>query len=184
MEKSHWLLLFAAIVFMVGCGGEPSQRVPAETEQDLPVSATGIPETASSPTEAPLPDVPIDTREQALEAIHHEDIRIRWQAVGFLRANSETPFEDLRRAMDSDYEDVVSAAVAAIRDTAPAKDVLPVLMEALDHPFATVRTEAVIQLGNMGSEASPAVAAIEAQLETADARFQEKAREALEKING
>lgn len=174
--------LVLSLVFLAGCGEETVSRQPdGPSAPDAPAREI---ETGPGQKTEPMPDVTIETREQAFKAINHTDLRVRWRAVGFLKSASETAFDDLQKAMDSDYEDVVSAAVSALVDIGPPDEVKPILIRALDHPYATVRTEAVIGLGNLGPAAEDTVPVIETRMESEDARFREKAREALEKING
>jgi len=184
MRKIHFWLLIVLTVCVAGCGGGPVDETRSMTgEQAAPGIETVASSEDSGGMDDPLPDVPIETRDQAMDALKYPDIRIRWQAVGFLREYSDTAFEDLRTAVKSEHEDVVSAAVSAISATASPEKVVPVLIEALDHSYATVRAEAVINLGNLGPDAAPAVDAIRKQMETGDERFREKASEALQKIN-
>ena len=72
--------------------------------------------------------------------------------------------------------------MSAISDTNTADKVIPVLIEALDHRFATAKAEAVIKLGDYGPAAEQAIPLIKLHLETSDERFCTKAREALAKI--
>ncbi|MBN1295851.1 HEAT repeat domain-containing protein [bacterium] len=175
MRTCSAFVIASILGFMVGCSEHPLSG-------DVPESSDRVSAPDQPTPEPPLPDVMITSREQALAALNHRDLRIRWQAVGFIRAHSASAMADLTEAMNSPHEDVVCAAVAGIGAIGPADAALPILVNALDHPQATVRTEAVIGLGQLGPAAASAVPAIEARMNGSDARFQEKARESLVKI--
>jgi HEAT repeat protein len=175
MRKTQILMILAITFTMLGCGDSGQSVQPAATTVQSASQTI-------SPTEPPIPDLEIVTREDALRALEHDDIRIRWKAVRVLRDFPETAFEDLKKAIQSPHEDVASAAAGAISTVAEPEKVLPVLIETLDHQFSTVRTEAVIGLGRLGPEASSAVPIIEEKMADADARFLEKARETIQNI--
>lgn len=173
-------LLMILLIISVGCVGNPPEtetELNQEQQHRLPTDPENIPA-----QEAELPDVSIATREEAMEALNHSDLRVRWQAVSFIKGQTDTAFEDLKKAINSEHEDVASAAVSAIRNCGTAEEVIPVLTDALDHQFATAQAEAVIGLGQMGNAAKSAVSAIETRMIDADPRFVEKAKEALKQI--
>lgn len=174
-----WLLvvfMFLPIIGLSGCGGGTEE---SSSTYEQPAEAI-TPE--SAPTEPPIPDVVIDSRESAMDAANHSDLRIRWKAVGYIKEQSDTAFIDLKQLLNSDHEDVVCAAVNGLRATGPQDEVIRLLQEILKHPRVAVQTEAVINLGEIGPAAAGALPAIEPLLEAEDARLREKAREARDKI--
>lgn len=175
-----WMILTLALFF--GCSGEKTTpEQPAR--QSTAITSQEQPETGSAPTEPELPDIVINSRESAMEAAKHNDLRIRWKAVAYLRDNSETAFADLRELLNSPYEDVACAAVNGLTASGPKDEVIAVLVEQLDHPRVAVQTEAVINLGEIGPPAASAIPAITALIQSTDPRLSEKAKIALEKIN-
>jgi hypothetical protein len=177
-QKQLFILILVCIAILAGaCGVEQPPEDPEY--RDSKKENYGLPGTDVS-----MPDIQIDSIEQAFDAANHSDIRIRWQAVNFIRDRSKTPFEDLKRLLDNPHDDVVCAALNGLRVTGAGEDVLDILMKTIESPVLTIKTESIIILGKLGPAAEPAVPAIREAMLTDDPRLMEKAAVALEQITG
>ena len=175
--SSFILFLICLAILLSGCGVEPQK-------DDADYRASKKDDYGLPPTEVPIPDIRIDSLDDAFAAVNHSDIRIRWRAVNYIRERSENPFENLKRLLQNPHDDVVCAAINGLRVTGSKEDVLAILLETIERPVLTIKTESIINLGKLGPYAEPVVPAIREAMLTEDPRLMEKAEVALQQITG
>jgi len=172
MKNIGILILANLIFFLAGCGENKSASSTQQVDEKVDIVS-----------ETQEPQIIFYSREDALEALDHENIKVRWQAINFIKAESNTAFEDLKAAIDSSREDVATAAISAITQIESPDKVIPILINALDHKFSTAKAEAVMCLGILGPDAKQAIPFIKERISENDERFRIKAEEALQSIN-